>query len=297
MSMRILPCLVLACVAVAGLVMVTSSQASAGRLIATEAFPLPQGFHEVQWDAVPRAPRSFVAARNQDPNRLGEITAIFTWENATQSWRSFRPGVPAMINTLHHLQTGEVYWFAVGPIGAARVLPPADEEGALTNHLAALSWLSNLSDVVIAQAEEVSSIFQTLPDGTITAAGSGWGQRWIDAADTTWESGSDLLAEDAFDSLAEEGFGETVAASCTEALQTIGRSVQHLAQAMRWVGIALLMNPDLVFRWSADATHNHFIPEPFFTWSTDAMHSYAAVLSQGLEEIEHCAAQGLLSTN
>ena len=109
--------------------MVTSGQASAGRLIATEAFPLPQGFHEVQWDTVPREPFSFVAARNQDPNQLGEITAIFTWENATQSWRSFRPGVPAMINTLHQLQTREVYWFAVGPIGAAPALPPARMRG------------------------------------------------------------------------------------------------------------------------------------------------------------------------
>ena len=200
-------CLVLACVAVAGLVMVTSGQASAGRLIATEAFPLPQGFHEVQWDTVPREPFSFVAARNQDPNQLGEITAIFTWENATQSWRSFRPGVPAMINTLHQLQN-ERGLLVRGRTnrrcpGAAS---SADERDVLADHLHALSMLFRLSEAITAQSEKVLPILQTFIDGTAT--GTRAGQRLIDLAYNTWEWGSALLAMD--------GFGETVAASCTE---------------------------------------------------------------------------------
>ena len=78
---------------------------------ATHRLPLRPGGNLVGWGGttpVGIAPASIA----------GQFDALFTFDNATQSFRSFQPAAPSFLNTLDDLAlvwTQPVGWFAVYP--------------------------------------------------------------------------------------------------------------------------------------------------------------------------------------
>lgn len=55
----------------------------------------------------------------------GEVTAIYGWDEATQSWLAYFPGSSSVpgANNLTALESGEAYWVAVGAGGTTWAMP------------------------------------------------------------------------------------------------------------------------------------------------------------------------------
>ena len=164
---------VLCSLVVAGLVVLTGDRVAADSLVATEAFPLLQGFHEVRWDAENSTPEATVAQLNRSPERLGDVAAIFEWQNDTQSWAIFRTTGPAFLSGLSMLREGHVYWFQVAGIGDAPIaeLDPAPEpEPPAECDMAQAAPVVFASTVQVVTAQGTGTAFSIGDDEFLTAA-------------------------------------------------------------------------------------------------------------------------------